>query len=103
MSAEVMPFPLRAAGRVLAEAMDAANTAAAAEVAQRASILHGPGGSWCGPGDLAMVEEHARAAAVAASAPILHGLTADDRMVSIVAFGMAEEAVVRLRKAGLLR
>jgi uncharacterized membrane protein YjfL (UPF0719 family) len=39
-------------------------------------------------------------AAVHVAAPILRSLTADPSMVSIVAYGMAEEVMICLRKRG---
>jgi hypothetical protein len=40
-------------------------------------------------------------AAADAASPILRGLTADPKMVGIIALGMAAEVMIRLRKRGV--
>ena len=91
------PFPPRHAGKVLAEAMSAADAAAAAEAARLRHLLLEPwGGRSMDPGARAAVE----AAALSAALPILRGLTSDPAMREIVAHGMAAEAMIRLGKRG---
>lgn len=95
---DVLPFPPRTAGRVLDVAMCAAMEAARAEAAQREASLREVWGAWS---DEAWFHvEHIKVAAVAAASPHLAGLTSDARMVETVARGLAEEAVIRLRKSG---
>ena len=93
----VHPFPPRDAGRVLAAALDAAERAGADEAARRARDIFEP---WGGRTDCMMAEGAIRGAALHAAAPLLHGLTADPLMVGILAHGMADEVMIRLRKRG---
>jgi hypothetical protein len=95
----VVPFPPRDAGRVLAEAMAAAEQAAIEEAARRAHDLRSP---WGGDrlGERCDAPVLVAQAALNAAAPLLRNLTSDPRMVEIVAAGMAEEAMIRLRKRG---
>ena len=94
-----LPFPPRHAGSVLAAAMDAAEQAGAEEAARRAGELFWPWG-----GRFHDHESNAglfiQQAALDAASPLLRGLTADAAMVDIVAHGMAEEVMIRLRKRG---
>lgn len=94
----VMAFPPRDAGRTLDSAMRAAEAAAGKQATQRHREQQSP---W-GTRDIAtlMDEEVWRVAALRAASPILAALTADADMIQILAHGMAEEAVIRLRKCG---
>lgn len=88
----VVPFPPRDAGRVLADALAAAIAAGNAETLKRGcEVGQSP--------HRAAAEIAIEHAALNAAAPILRGLTADPRMVEIVALGMAAEVMIRLRKA----
>jgi hypothetical protein len=95
--ATVTAFPPRSAGRVLADALDAAFAAADAEAKTQHARLIEP---WCAPSPDPAPRILVEQAAYTAAAAVLHDLTADRRMVDIVAAGMAVEAVARLRKAG---
>jgi hypothetical protein len=96
MADNVLAFPPRDAGRVLEEAMQAADSAARQWAHSHADLIRDP---WAQPWEW---QEQARAAAATAAAAALRSLTADGRMVSIVAYGMAEEAMIRLRKRGVV-
>lgn len=86
-------FPPRDAGRVLAEALSAAIAAGNAEAVKRSAEI-GRRGLIENVPELAIEQ-----AALTAAAQILGALTSDQRMVGIVALGMASEVMVRLRKA----
>lgn len=94
----VMAFPPRDAGRILESAMRAADAAAG----EQATLHHREQLMPWGTRDIAalMDEEVCRVAALRAAMPILTALTADEDMILIVAHGMAEEAMIRLRKRG---
>jgi hypothetical protein len=94
----VMAFPARDAGRILENAMRAADAAAG----EQATLHHREQLMPWGTRDIATLvdEEVSRVAALRAAKPILEALTADEDMVQIVAYGMAEEAMIRLRKRG---
>jgi hypothetical protein len=93
-----VPFPPRGAGKVLADALAAAVTAAEAEAERQRGALREPWGApaW-DPRPALRVEQ----AAADAASPILRGLTADPKMVGIIALGMAAEVMIRLRKRGV--
>ena len=94
--AVVIAFPPRDAGQVLAQALAAAAAAGEAEAQRRQHETLTP---WGGRDPTAA--EWVRAASLEAAKPILRSLTADTEMVSIVAFGLAEDVMIRLRKRGL--
>jgi hypothetical protein len=93
---QVLQFPPRDAGRVLDAALAAAMAAGEAEAEERKAEIFTPWGA-----HHPMAGEWVRGAAANAAALILQNLTADPNMVSIVAFGMAEEVMIRLRKRGV--
>lgn len=95
---KVLAFPPREAGRVLDSAMRAADAAAS----EQATLHHREQAMPWGTRDIAtlMDEECCRLAALRAARPILEALTADEDIIRVVAHGMAEEAMTRLRKRG---
>jgi hypothetical protein len=93
---QVLHFPPRDAGRVLDAALAAAMAAGEAEVEKRKAEILTSWGAYH-----PMASEWVCGAAAEAAAPILQNLTADPNMISIVAFGMAEEVMLRLRNRGV--
>ena len=95
-----IPFPPRHAGAVLEAAMRAADAAASDAAEQRRDDLFTPWGARGRGGAADQAEIAIMGAALHAAAPLIRGLTADAAMVDVVAHGMAEEAMTRLRKRG---
>ena len=99
MSADNLAFLRPDPERALAAAMAAAERAAGEEAKRRAAELFTP---WGAP-DFALAREaelFVRTAAVNAALPMLRRLTPDYAMREIIAHGMAEEALIHLRKRG---
>lgn len=94
----VHPFPPREAGRLLAAALGAAERAGSAEADRRKDDLFAPGGLRRIGSEVSEIS--VMQAALNAALPLLRGLTSDARMAEIVAHGMAEEVMLRLRKRG---
>lgn len=90
----IVAFPPRDAGRVLDAALAAAVAAGNAETVRR-SVELGRRRHFDNRPEIAIEQ-----AALMAAVPILRSLTSDNRMVEIVALGMAAEVMSRLRKAG---
>lgn len=96
----VIPFPPRHAASLLAEALQAACEAAAETASRRHGDLFEPWGAPVGNAIRLEAEQEIVCMAMRAAAPFLRKLTGDEEMVSILAHGMADEAMIRLRKRG---
>jgi hypothetical protein len=96
----VIPFPPRHAAEVLAEALKAACEAASATAFRRHGDLFEPWGARVGNAIRLEAEQETAMQAMQAASPFLRKVTRDEEMVAILAHGMAEEAMIRLRKRG---
>jgi hypothetical protein len=95
---DVVPFPPRSAGAVLDAAMKAAMDAATAALRQQQMRLEAE--PWRNRGFGAHTKDpmQIEQAALMAALPLLRDITSSSQMASIVAHGMASEAMIRLRK-----
>ncbi|MBR0653652.1 hypothetical protein [Plastoroseomonas arctica] len=93
----VVPFPPRASGAVLQEALDAAYAASELEAKAWEGLAMTPWGESAGQAHEAVMQ-----AALAAATPILRNVTSAPAMVLLIANAMAEEANIRLRVRGVL-
>lgn len=95
----VIPFPTRDAGRVLAEAMEAACRAAEATAdVEKARLAAEPHSRFAWSS--AELDLICQQAAVNAASPIVRLLTTDPYVLEAVCHGFSEEAMIRLRKRG---